>query len=125
MRGKIMSGVAALHSVVLECPDPGALARFYGRLTGWEIKDADPDWVTLAAGDGVRLSFQRAPGYQAPAWPDPASPMQFHLDFTVASLDTAEQEALALGAIKFDHQPSPASFRVYADPVGHPFCLCA
>jgi hypothetical protein len=74
---------------------------------------------------GVRISFQRAPGYQPPAWPDPASPMQFHVDWVVDDLDGAEQRALSLGARKFDHQPEPDDFRVFADPVGHPFCLCA
>jgi predicted enzyme related to lactoylglutathione lyase len=118
-----MSGIAALHSVILECPDPAGLADFYSRLTGWETKDSDPDWVTLADGGGVRLAFQRAPGHQAPAWPDPASPMQFHLDFEVPDLDAAEQEVLRLGATKFEHQPNPGNFRVFADPVGHPFCL--
>lgn len=30
---------------------------------------------------------------------------------------------LAAGAKKFDFQPGD-HFRVYADPAGHPFCLC-
>jgi hypothetical protein len=30
---------------------------------------------------------------------------------------------LAAGAVKFDHQPGD-HYRVYADPAGHPFCLC-
>ena len=50
--------------------------------------------------------------------------MQSHLDFHVGDLDAAERAALALGARKFDDQPSPENFRVFADPVGHPFCLC-
>jgi hypothetical protein len=50
--------------------------------------------------------------------------MQFHLDFSVDDLDSAERATLALGATKFDEQPSPDNFRVFADPVGHPFCLC-
>jgi glyoxalase superfamily protein len=50
--------------------------------------------------------------------------MQIHLDFHVTDLDSAEQAALKLGATKFAEQPSPSNFRVMADPVGHPFCLC-
>ena len=31
---------------------------------------------------------------------------------------------IALGATKHEHQPG-TSFRVFLDPAGHPFCLCA
>lgn len=114
---------ARLGTFILECPDPAKLAEFYAGLTGWNVADSDPEWVTLKAGSGADLAFQRAPGHQPPTWPDPASSMQYHLDFYVDDLDAAEQEALALGATKFDHQPG-RNYRVYADPVGHPFCLC-
>jgi catechol 2,3-dioxygenase-like lactoylglutathione lyase family enzyme len=121
-----VSGIAAMHAVVLECPDPGALADFYSRLLGWPVLHKDPDWVSLreSAEEGTRLSFQRAPDYRPPVWPDPASSMQFHLDVTVDDLDRAEEEVVTLGATKMDHQPSPDDFRVFADPVGHLFCLC-
>lgn len=123
-----MSGFATVAGIVLECPDPRALAEFYARLTGWKAQDDDGteniDWITLAGGEGTTLAFQRAPGYQAPTWPDAASSMQFHIDFTVADLDAAEREVLSYGATKFENQPSPENFRVFADPVGHPFCLC-
>jgi hypothetical protein len=117
---------ARLSGVVLECPDPAALATFYSQLTGWPVQSTDVDWWTIGPDNDTRprLAFQQAPGYQPPRWPDPATPMQFHLDFMVDNLDAAEPAALALGATKFDVQPNPTSFRVYADPVGHPFCLC-
>jgi hypothetical protein len=115
-----------LTGVVLECPDPRALAEFYSQITGWQIVNTDPEWYSIGetAETRPRLSFQLAPGHQPPHWPDPASSMQFHLDFTVDDLDSAEQAAIGLGATKFDEQPDPQSFRVFADPVGHPFCLC-
>jgi len=49
--------------------------------------------------------------------------MQYHIDFVVDDIDVAEPAALALGATRFAEQPGD-NFRVYADPVGHPFCLC-
>ncbi len=122
-----MGGIATMHAVVLECPDPAALADFYGRLLGWPLVRDESDWATLrpTPEEGMRLSFQRAPDYRAPVWPDPASSMQYHLDVTVADLDRGEEEALKLGATKMAHQPEPDDFRVFADPVGHLFCLCA
>jgi catechol 2,3-dioxygenase-like lactoylglutathione lyase family enzyme len=121
-----MSISARLTGVVLECPDPRALAEFYSQITGWPVVNTDPDWYSIGEDPAARplLSFQLAPNHQPPHWPDPASSMQFHLDFTVDDLDSAEQATLALGATKFDEQPSPDNFRVFADPVGHPFCLC-
>jgi predicted enzyme related to lactoylglutathione lyase len=121
-----MGGIAKLGAFVLECPDPAALANFYGQLLGWPVVYTDPEWCTIreTKDDGVRISFQRAPGYQPPVWPDPASSIQYHIDVMVEDLDRAEEEARGLGATKFDHQPAPADFRVFADPVGHLFCLC-
>jgi hypothetical protein len=118
--------LARLSEVVLECPDPAGLARFYAELLGLSIVHQDQDWCALAADEGARprLAFQRAPEYRSPVWPDPTSSMQMHLDLHVRDLDTAEQAAVRLGATKFDEQPSPADFRVMADPVGHPFCFC-
>ena len=46
-----------------------------------------------------------------------------HLDVVVEDLDTAEREVVALGATRSEHQPG-ATFRVFLDPAGHPFCLC-
>lgn len=121
-----MSGVGSLSGIALDCPDPAALADFYSRVTGWPIVYADPDWYSVGASRNadLHLSFQRAPGYQPPTWPDPASSMQFHLHFRVDDLDSAENTVLNLGATKLDRQASPPRYRVFADPAGHPFCLC-
>ncbi|GAA4218590.1 VOC family protein [Actinocatenispora rupis] len=121
-----MTGIARLKAVVLDCPDPQALAAFYAELTGAPIVEVEDDWVDLADdGAGVRLSFQLAPDYQAPTWPDPTRPQQFHLDLDVPAdgVDAAEEKLLALGATKPETQPG-GQWRVYLDPVGHPFCLC-
>jgi len=121
-----MAASVRLSGIALECPDPAALADFYSRLTGWPVVFADPDWYSLGERKDadLHLSFQRSPGYQRPSWPDPASSMQLHLHFRVDDLDAAESLVLALGGTKFDRQPSPTTFRVFADPAGHPFCLC-
>jgi catechol 2,3-dioxygenase-like lactoylglutathione lyase family enzyme len=121
-----MSGIGSLSGVALECPDPAALAGFYSLVTGWPVVYAGPDWYSIGAGRDadLHLSFQRAPGHRPPSWPDPASSMQFHLHFRVDDLDAAQEAVLRLGATRLDHQPDPARHRVFADPAGHPFCLC-
>jgi predicted enzyme related to lactoylglutathione lyase len=118
-----MEPIARLTAVVLDCPDPHKLADFYGELTGWEVEyDAEPEWVTLRSPSGLRLCFQEAPEHVPPVWPDPSAPQQVHLDLSVPDLDEAEARVLALGAIKPAFQPGE-TWRVYADPAGHPFCL--
>lgn len=120
---------------VLDCPDPRALAEFYGRLLGWRIDDTDspdgaqPDgaeagWVDLVhpAGRGT-LAFQPDPEFRAPTWPDRSRPQMAHIDIRVADLRAAHEHAVAVGARLLDD--SHETFLVYADPAGHPFCLCA
>jgi len=117
-----MSDSIKFGSVALECPDAGKLAAFYAEITGGTVTSADEEWATVTC-PGGDIDFQTAPGYQPPAWPDPSSSMQMHLDFLVDDADAAEARVLAAGATKFGFQPGD-HFRVYADPAGHPFCLC-
>jgi len=118
-----MSAVPRFGSVVLDCPDPAALAGFYARLLDWSPADVDEGngWATLE-GSGVLVEFQRADDYQPPTWPKSERQQMFHLDLRVDDLPAAHDRALELGARHLDTQ---SSFRVYADPAGHPFCLCA
>lgn len=74
---------------------------------------------------GAPLAFQTAPGFVPPQWPRADASQQFHLDLTVEDLDAAEKEVLALGATVLEAEDRQRTFRVYADPAGHPFCLCA
>lgn len=125
-----MAPVARLRSVVLDCPDPSELGVFYAAVAGGTPVAEDEDWVVLQVPSGPRLAFQRAPGFTPPAWPaaDHDS-QQFHLDFdaggTWEEVDAAEEKVLALGARVLDREDyEKKDFRVYADPAGHPFCLC-
>ncbi|MGD9485582.1 VOC family protein [Streptomyces sp. TRM70308] len=115
----------------IDCPDPRALAAFYGAVLGWETDPAreDTDWVELVGPtEGHRLAFQQADDYQPPRWPSAEHGQQMHLDLKVPRdrMDEAEQQVLALGArLLQGDDDGRRSWRVYADPVGHPFCLCA
>jgi catechol 2,3-dioxygenase-like lactoylglutathione lyase family enzyme len=125
--GASMAVIAKMRAVVLDCPDPRALAAFYRSLLGGDITYADDDWVNLRDGGNVLLSFQRAREYQAPDWPSAKHGQQFHIDVTVDDVDQAEPRVLALGARRTDVQPGideDSNWRVYLDPAGHPFCLC-
>jgi predicted enzyme related to lactoylglutathione lyase len=114
--------IARFPAFVLDCPDPGALATFYGALLDWPVK-VDDDWAEIRADYGDCISFQKVDSYAPPVWPGQDVPQQMHLDVNVDDLDAAEAAVLALGATKHEHQPG-TSFRVFLDPAGHPFCLC-
>ena len=115
--------IARYPTFVYDCPDAGALARFYAALLGWEASEED-GWVDLKPADGSScISFQSVEDYRRPTWPSQEVPQQLHLDVVVPDLDAAEAEVLAIGATKTEHQPG-RSFRVFLDPAGHPFCLC-
>jgi len=106
------------HHLVLDCPDPRALASFYSALLGQPITYDSDDFVVVAADSTASgLAFQRAPDHRRPTWPDPEVPQQMHLDVMVEDVAAATPEVLALGATAL----SPTG--VFADPAGHPFCL--
>ncbi|KHL03545.1 VOC family protein [Sinomonas humi] len=116
--------IARLPSLVIDCPDPGALARFYGALLDWKVDvDSDLRWAEVRADYGDCICFQKVEDYQPPRWPSQELPQQMHLDVVVDDLDAAESAVVELGARKHEHQPG-ATFRVFLDPAGHPFCLC-
>lgn len=115
--------VGRLRSVVLDCPEPRKLAEFYIALLGLELaEDEDDTWVVTVDSEGRRIVFQSAPEYQPPHFPDPEASQQIHFDVLVDDIEQAEPKALALGA-KLVQPNDNDQFRVYADPVGHIFCL--
>jgi len=110
--------IGRAHHVVLDCPDPRSLARFYSALLGQPVSYDSDDFCVVSADDRTSgIAFQLAPDHVAPTWPDPRVPQQAHLDVMVDDVEAAGPLVLALGARPL--QP-PA---VFADPAGHPFCL--
>ncbi len=114
--------IASYPSIVIDCPDPAALANFYATMLDWKV-EAQSDWVDIRADYGQLISFQQVEDYQPPQWPGQEHPQQMHLDVAVEDLDAAGEEVVKLGATKAEFQPG-TTFRVYLDPAGHPFCLC-
>lgn len=114
-------------SYALDCADPAAVARFYADLLGGSV-DGEPgdDWFTVRW-DGPDICTQLAPNHESPDWP--RGHQQAHIDFYVVDVAGAHQRVLNLGGTALDPVEVPEGvpqrgFRVYADPAGHPFCLC-
>ncbi|MFE6101992.1 VOC family protein [Streptomyces laurentii] len=122
------SAIGTFQCLVLDCPDVMRLARFYQRLLGGEVNRPDAQWAvgdawaTLHDASGAPvLAFQGVADHRPPAWGAPEQ--QFHIDVRVADLDVAQEAVLALGARRLDDDGGDRSWRIYADPAGHPFCL--
>jgi predicted enzyme related to lactoylglutathione lyase len=111
--------------VVFDAADIDAESRFWSGLLGGTV-EADDDWHTVFVDGEPRLGFQLAPNHVRPDWPD-GEPQQIHLDLYVDDIRTAHEQAMAVGARMLkpaDDLDATEGFQVYADPAGHPFCLC-
>lgn len=112
-------------TIVFDAPDLEAESSFWASMLGGQV-DKDADWHSVRSADGTaRVAVQLAPDHQAPDWPDGA-PQQIHLDLHVDDIEASHDEAIALGArlLQKANLDAKEGFVVYADPAGHPFCLC-
>ena len=110
---------------VLDAADVDAVSSFWARLLGGTV-EADDDWHRVVVDGDYRLAVQLAPDHVSPDWPD-GSPQQVHLDLWIDDLQASHEEAVSLGARLLkpaDELDAEEGFQVYADPAGHPFCLC-
>lgn len=119
-------GVGWIREIVLNSPDPLALATFWSAMVGgWPVEWYD-GWITLEpAPHGQRLSFQRS---EKGAVEDAVG---IHFDVLVEDLEIAHETAISAGGRYIEERWSPrpgpggaaVRWRVYADPDGHRFCL--
>jgi predicted enzyme related to lactoylglutathione lyase len=111
--------------IVFDAADLKTESTFWaGMLAG--MVEAEDEWHTVSVNGEPRLGFQLAPNHVPPEWPD-GTPQQIHLDLYVDDIAASHGEAVALGATLLkaaSDTGSPEGFQVYADPAGHPFCLC-
>jgi catechol 2,3-dioxygenase-like lactoylglutathione lyase family enzyme len=113
--------IGRLHHVIMDCPDPAALAAFWSALLGLPVTWQQDDFAVVSVNDTTSgVAFQRVADYRPPRWPDPARPQQLHFDVMVDDVATAGPQVQALGARPLG---GDAGSPVYADPAGHPFCL--
>ncbi len=112
--------------VVFDAPGLAVESAFWAGLLGGTV-EAEDDWHNLMVDGEWRMGFQLAPNHVPPDWPDGMPQQQIHLDLYVDDIRTAHEEAIALGARLLkpaDDLDAVHGFQVYADPAGHPFCLC-
>lgn len=111
--------------IVLDAADIDAVSSFWAGLLGG-IVDKDDGWHSILVDGEWRLGIQHAPNHTPPEWPN-GTQQQIHLDLWVDDPGAAHERALALGARLLkpaEETGEPDRFQVYADPAGHPFCLC-
>jgi predicted enzyme related to lactoylglutathione lyase len=111
--------------VVFDAADLSAESTFWAAVLGGTVA-ADDDWHSVLVDGEWRLGIQLAPNHVKPVWPD-GSPQQIHLDLHVDHVRAAHDEVMALGARLLKSAAdldSAEGFEVFADPAGHPFCLC-
>jgi predicted enzyme related to lactoylglutathione lyase len=111
--------------VVFDAADLAAESSFWAGVFGGTV-DAEDDWHMVLVDGQPRVGVQRAPNHVPPDWPD-GTPQQIHLDLWVDDPTAAHDLVMSLGATvlkEAEGGDSPDAFQVYADPAGHPFCLC-
>ena len=112
--------------VVFDAVDLAAESAFWAGVLGGTV-DVDDDWHMVVVGGEPRVGVQLAPNHVPPDWPVGTPAQQIHLDLWVDDIEEAHNEVMSLGARLLkaaEGNDEPDAFQVYADPAGHPFCLC-
>lgn len=111
-----------IAAVVVDCVDPRAMARFWGRAMDWTLHEVTDHIAVLrsAKGVGPYLRFVRTPDVKT-GW------NRVHLDVRPypgddPAAETARLRALGATAIDLD---ADVPWTVLADPEGNEFCLLA
>lgn len=112
--------------VVFDAVELGPESAFWAGVLDGTI-DAEDDWHMVFVDGEPRIGVQLAPGHVPPDWPDGDPKQQIHVDLWVEDFEEAHTKVMGLGARVLKpaaENPGPDNFQVYADPAGHPFCLC-
>ncbi|MFI1927119.1 VOC family protein [Streptomyces sp. NPDC020377] len=121
---KIYRDTGPIATVVVDCVDPRAMARFWGEATDWTVHDVTDDHASLRSARGAGgpyLEFLRTPDVQT-------VPDRIHLDLLPYPGDdkAAEVDRLrALGATDLDLGQGDVPWTCLTDPEGHEFCVLA
>jgi hypothetical protein len=118
---EIYRDTGPIATVVVDCADPRAMARFWGEAMDWALHEVTDDHARLrsAKGVGPYLEFLRTPGAKT-VW------SRVHLDVAPYPSDDQEVEVArlrALGATFADVGQGDVPWKVLADPEGNDFCV--
>ena len=74
--------IGSFESIIVDCPDPRALARFYSELLGAEIVQYDPERAELLPPGNSRplITFQLVEEYTPPRWAGQDVGQQLHIE---------------------------------------------
>jgi predicted enzyme related to lactoylglutathione lyase len=116
-----VSDTGPIATVVVDCADPGVMARFWGQATDWTVQRVTDHNAVLrsARGVGPYLQFLRTPDAKT-GW------NRVHLDLRPYPGDDVAAEAdrlRALGATDVALGGADVPWTVLADPEGNEFCL--
>ncbi|MGW3265015.1 VOC family protein [Streptomyces sp. NPDC001056] len=108
-------------AVVIDCEDPGAMARFWGEATDWTVHGVTDEQAVLRSAEGVGpyLEFLRTPGGKT-------VPDRVHLDLLPRPGDDEAAEVArlrTLGATDLDLGQGDVPWTCLTDPEGHEFCV--
>ena len=111
--------------VVFDAADLAAESSFWAGVLDGTV-DAEDDWHMVLVDGSARVGVQLAPNHVPPDWPNGTPEQQIHLDLWVDDFPSAHEHVTSLGAkvLKPVEEDFGDNFQVYADPAGHPFCLC-
>jgi predicted enzyme related to lactoylglutathione lyase len=106
--------------VTVDCHDPDALAAFWSRVLGLEVRGRfGEDFVMLErpTEDAVAMAFQRVPEGKVVK-------NRAHVDLRIDDLDAVTSLVESLGGSRVeDHDEEGFRWRVMRDPEGNEFCL--
>ncbi|NUU07251.1 VOC family protein [Leifsonia sp. C5G2] len=95
-------------------PDGGALADFYGRLFGWEVRPSGPEyWLLSPGGGGLAGGVLQTSG---------GTPPYFTVYVSVDDLEASIADAEKLGAsrvVEATSVPGVGTFAMIRDPAGN------
>ena len=109
--------------VVFDAADLPTESSFWAGVLDGNV-DAEDDWHMVMVEGEPRIGVQLAPDHIPPDWPDGTPEQQIHLDLWIEDFEAAHDRVMSLGARVLKPAGSGENFQVYADPAGHPFCLC-
>lgn len=115
--------------IVFDAADIDAESSFWAGLLGGTVVEDGTRWRNIWVDGEWQLGVQLAPDHVQPEWPD-GTPQQVHFDFYVVGtegLDAAHDEVIGLGGRLLkaaDDRTAARGVQTYADPAGHPFCVC-